>query len=519
MSASAALLAAVLALTLLAAGLRLTGLIGPDGYLSKDEVKLALAADGVLRDGVPVLPSGRLFTRGMLNSYLIAPSFGLLGRHDFAARLPSAVAGTLLVPSVFLLGRRLGGAAAGLAAGAFIALAYPLVVWSRSAWMPSVFVLLFTLSVYGCDRGFIERHPRWQVVGAASFCLAVLSYELAILLPVGLGLYLGSCLVRRDHGWYRGRLTLLAFGLLAIGVALFIALTVVSTAGTLTGPLGLARFYVTPSLSRNGLLYYLTEVFGDYRSLFFVSAAGLPLVALRQPGRTLYLVSLIAVAFLILGIVIRTKSQERYALFILPLLATVTAASTTHLAHFVGRRLGLTGPPRSALIGLGLLVVFGGALSTDRGSAPRIPSEFGDGPTWLEVFQQQNPLPTDLILTEGPEVSLFYLGRVDFHIYTGNDGYELYSYQGSDTLRSIFADSALIRQPGDFERLVEAPNAGRSLWVLGHERRLETMADEVDPALWPSLRRSAERISRAPDGWILLKLRLPRYNVAAGPAP
>ena len=70
-------LVAVLALTLLAGAVRLAGLAAPDGRLSKDEARLALSADGVLSSGLPVMPSGRVYTRGLLNGYLIAPSFAI----------------------------------------------------------------------------------------------------------------------------------------------------------------------------------------------------------------------------------------------------------------------------------------------------------------------------------------------------------------------------------------------------------------------------------------------------------
>jgi 4-amino-4-deoxy-L-arabinose transferase-like glycosyltransferase len=117
------LLAAVLVLRLLAGAFRQAVLDGLDGPLDVDEARLALAADGALQTGLPTMPTGRLYPRGLLNTYLIAGSSALLGRHDFAVRLPSVVAGTLLVPMMFLLGRLLGGTAAGLAAGSFVAVA------------------------------------------------------------------------------------------------------------------------------------------------------------------------------------------------------------------------------------------------------------------------------------------------------------------------------------------------------------------------------------------------------------
>ncbi|MGH7411932.1 MAG: hypothetical protein ACREJ6_12855, partial [Candidatus Methylomirabilis sp.] len=106
----------VFLLTLLAFFLRLQGLRGADGDLGTDESRLALAAQGVLATGLPRVPSGRLYTRAMLNAYLMAPSLWVYGAHDFAARLPSAVAGALLIPLVFVFGRTVAGTAAGFCA-------------------------------------------------------------------------------------------------------------------------------------------------------------------------------------------------------------------------------------------------------------------------------------------------------------------------------------------------------------------------------------------------------------------
>ena len=44
---------------------------------------------------------------------------------------------------------------------------------------------------------------------------------------------------------------------------------------------------------------------------------------------------------------------------------------------------------------------------------------------------------------------------------------------------------------------------------------IQVMADEIDPTLWPSLVRSADTVLHTPDGWVLLRITLPR---AARPA-
>src|SRR4051794_37651495 len=73
-------------LTCAALWIRVNGLTGWDGTLTVDESRLALAARGVLESGVPRLPSGWIYTRGLLATYLTAPSLALVGTSDFAVR-------------------------------------------------------------------------------------------------------------------------------------------------------------------------------------------------------------------------------------------------------------------------------------------------------------------------------------------------------------------------------------------------------------------------------------------------
>src|SRR3954451_200750 len=92
-----------LLLTLLALAVRFNGLDWRDGDLSTDEARLVLAANGVRATGLPILPSNRLYMRGLVTIYAPAPGLALFGVHDWSARLPGVVAGALLVPAVFLL--------------------------------------------------------------------------------------------------------------------------------------------------------------------------------------------------------------------------------------------------------------------------------------------------------------------------------------------------------------------------------------------------------------------------------
>jgi Dolichyl-phosphate-mannose-protein mannosyltransferase len=497
-------LATVLLLTLVAGAVRVPALFGPDGRLTKDEARLTLAAKGVLANGWPRLPSGRFYSRGLVNAYVMAPSLAWLGPHDSAARLPSALAGALLVPAIFLLGRVLGGTPVGLAAAAFVAVADPLVDWSKVAWPPSLFLLLFTLTVFCWYRGFVEQRGGWQVAGALCYVLAQLTYEFALLLPSWLAVFLALSVARGRRDWYRGRPTLFALCLIGIGLVLFGILGIALRVGTLAGPLGEPTHYFSPRPQLDGARFYFRSLLSDYLVLILAAVLGVPTLIRARPRGAAYLLGLLTLAFLAPAFFVQIKFKEHYGLPILPLLAVLAAAGAASLVHAAARFVR-GGRFRQVLSCLGLLAVFGLAL---RGDLTALSSRLKPpGDTWLQVLEQQGVRPADLLVAEGPEILLHYLGRVDF--YFAPTDYERYVYRAPGTLRSIYTDAVLLHAPGDFERLVLHPNPGRTAWVIGYRAELYRRISDTDPRLLSWLVRTAERVIDMPDGWVLLKLTLP----------
>jgi hypothetical protein len=507
---------AVLGLMLMAGAVRGAGLRGPDGTMGGDESTQALAAAGVAQTGLPVMPSGRLYTRGLLNSYAMAPSLAALGPHDFAARLPSALAGVLLVPVTFLLGRSVGGCAVGFAAASFTVVSEPLIEWSLNARFPSLFLLLFMLSVYCCYQGFIRGRGRWQVVGTGCFSLALLSYEFGVVLPVWLAVYLGLRAAKGDREWYRGRSTVLALALLLGAFVLFGLLTLASRSATLAGPLSEARRFFSPGLSLTGVAFYVSSLLSDYYILIAVALAGLPLLAREQSRATIYLSGLLLLVFLLPSLVIQVKREVRYVLPMLPLLAILAAAGTVHLARLLAVRLHTFTTIRVALPYLALLAVFAGALF---GDVKAVVAQLQQRPrtTWLEVLQRHGLQPTDILVTRNKEISYFYLGRTEYYFYGRGgkgDDFERYAYQASDAVRSAYTNSILLHKRGDFKRLLEAPNRGRVLWVIGNKwPELRDEVEDVERGLWSSLVASANLVDMTPDAWVLLRLTLPRSKL------
>ncbi len=104
--------------------------------------------DGVGRDTHPAL-----------FYLLIHVSRRVFGETDFAYRYPAVLAGVLLIPVLFQLGRRLGGRGLGITA-AFLTAVNPLQIWySNEARMYTLAVLLAALAAYALWRGITSARP------------------------------------------------------------------------------------------------------------------------------------------------------------------------------------------------------------------------------------------------------------------------------------------------------------------------------------------------------------------------
>lgn len=248
---------------------------------------------------------------------LVALSFRVFGVGIWQLRLPSVIFGVLFVVLLGILGRRLLGAGAGLAA-AFLAATSPgMVMLSRSGYRASVvpaLACLALLSVLWARDG--EGWARWAVAGVVAG-LAFNSYTAWPAVPVALGLWLLLEACRRRVRW-RDLLTWSGWTVLA-------ALPLLAAKHLAGGEArtGLLVSSLTPgNLMRGLFLEIRMPVFGgdvDWR----YNISGMPLLPLL--GGILLLLG----AFLLF----RHRRSLRYnaamVLGILFLLGTLTAALST----------------------------------------------------------------------------------------------------------------------------------------------------------------------------------------------
>ncbi len=174
-----------LALLLLVCALAFGFRLGRLGLIDPDEPFYAQTAAEMLdrHDWVtPHIFGHAQFEKPVLFYWLGCVSFAVLGRNELAARLPGALAATLLVLATWAFGRRAFGARAGLLAGLVLATGLTFAVTARMMLTDVVFALFvcgacfcFWRAVEPRGAGPPPHATRWALLAVAASALAVLT--------------------------------------------------------------------------------------------------------------------------------------------------------------------------------------------------------------------------------------------------------------------------------------------------------------------------------------------------------
>ncbi len=135
------------------------------GHLSlfQDEVYHAMSMRAILENGIPVFPSGIIYTRALTQSYLGAFFSLFTGINELAVRLPSALGSILIILLIYLICRDFGDkkiAIFGALAWALFPWAVEFARWGRMYTLLSFFVLgtfYFSYSGFKKYQDFLNK--------------------------------------------------------------------------------------------------------------------------------------------------------------------------------------------------------------------------------------------------------------------------------------------------------------------------------------------------------------------------
>jgi 4-amino-4-deoxy-L-arabinose transferase-like glycosyltransferase len=350
------------AAVLLLAGLGATDVNAPDEPRYAQVAEEVRSMDhGVL--GLVVMHlGGEVYTQKPPLYFWLAALVGAPGGHvgEWAARLPSALSGILLVGLLLRFGGRLLGGATAVLGAAFLLTAWEYVHLARRAQLDVLLALLETLALagfWGVDRGLSPR-GRGVAVAHAAMGLAVLTKgPVGFLLPVlSMAAFLGVERRLRDLGRLLPPWALLLS--VAPGLVWIVAATALAPQGFADEAVGtnlIGRFFAGTSHERP-FYYFLYQFPADFLPWTLL----LPVVAWAARRRVFgeggadeqtqrawrFLLAWFGASFVFFSI--SSGKRGLYLLPAFPAAALLTADAT--LRWVAGR----AAPPRALTVGAGL---------------------------------------------------------------------------------------------------------------------------------------------------------------------
>jgi hypothetical protein len=151
--------------------------------LALDEYYFARPVEAIAETGLPGLPSGGYYPRGILPQYLTAASVLLLDDREFALRLPAALFSLAAVVLAFLFARRFVGTALGAAVAAALLLSSWHVEFARFARMYGAFQCATLVFLLALHRSWVAAAPwKGRYAPHAVLLVAALCHEMALFL-------------------------------------------------------------------------------------------------------------------------------------------------------------------------------------------------------------------------------------------------------------------------------------------------------------------------------------------------
>lgn len=148
-----------------------------DPYWS-DELTSMYAAKGILAHGFPVMPSGFIYPKGELYSYMLALSMLIFGDQMGTARILSVMEYLVSLPLLYIVGSYFFGRKVAIFATAMLAFSPIALTWGRQARMYEQAQLFTILTIYLLYRAMHERQRVYLVyLAIASIVVTYLSHE------------------------------------------------------------------------------------------------------------------------------------------------------------------------------------------------------------------------------------------------------------------------------------------------------------------------------------------------------
>lgn len=457
--------------------------------LHVDEFSSLWAVRRVLDHGIPLLPSGVIYTRGLFHTYLTALFMQIGGFSFTMGRLPSLCFALATVMLIFLIGWKRWQPGVGVLAALGLALLpeaieaggrarfyAPMMFWSLlAAW--AFFEAIRQANDVADPPGRIVQ--RWHVLFGVSFALAIFSHEeIALLYPA---LLLTALLWR---GWMYVRLpgALLAHAISLGALVLRLTIEQVGQPGQLLAiqssqpyldlhidPTGLWRLVETLFLTPARLPWTLGALMAVGAALVSLRRLRWRLHELPPPHQaTLFFALLFGVVFLLFATIVGASWRNpRYLLFIQSYWLLIGAAGIVGAIAFVIR----SARGRAIAVGAASALLF--FLMQDDAFAATRERMLGYEHAFAYVAAQRQP--GDIVMTPQAAGCALVTGTPCDYYTQGKDFAPFVLATADDRLIDRWSGAALLATLPQLEAVLAQ---GKPVWfVIDGERLLKRFED------------------------------------------
>ena len=190
----------------------------------QDELSSYYAARGILAHGLPYFPSGFLYPKSELYSYILALWLTLFGQADGISRAISVVEYLLCIPLIYIVGSYFFDKRVGLLSAAMLTFSPTSLVWSRQMRMYEQEQLMALLTIFLFYKAIQKQEKVYLVyLAAVSLILTYFSHEEVFIVMPGLLLailYASTegkrrlpSILYQKHWWYAGLLCVSVIGI------------------------------------------------------------------------------------------------------------------------------------------------------------------------------------------------------------------------------------------------------------------------------------------------------------------
>ena len=306
-----------------------------------DELIHVFVSKGILEHGLPLLPSGRLFTEGTLYNYLLALQILAFGDGEFSVRAPSVLFSAVNVVLTYVLVRRLLGGPAAVVAACALALSPWSVAWARQARFYSLQQTFFLATLYAFWRSTEARDAkgvaRWGVGALGGYMGGLLAGPHSIFFLGPAGAYAGFHFLQTCK--LKSRWTVLVAAIAAAGVLTLAGHILTLPQAEYDAIFKEAQIGGQPpnplDYDQSDTLYYFRFFTNNLSTGYFVLACvGFVWMTVREGRRGLFAALAFLVPILVLNFLIGYR-RHRFIFFAYPFYVAAFSYAAVRLSVFV----------------------------------------------------------------------------------------------------------------------------------------------------------------------------------------